>query len=200
MVKQFFGIFLLCLLGVAASAQSNYSIKPGDVLNVEVIEDGSLNRSVLVLPDGTISFPLAGTVAVSGGSVAAAANALTDALAPNFASRPNVFVSINSLAQRQTAAAPRTISVYLIGQVASPGRYEVQSGTTILQFLAESGGFTNFAAKKRIQIRRTDPSTSQENVYGLNYHALERGTSVEGAAAQLVEGDVIVVPERRLFE
>ena len=38
-----------------AVAQSGYQIQPGDTLQVEVLEDPSLNRSVLVLPDGTIS-------------------------------------------------------------------------------------------------------------------------------------------------
>ena len=62
---------LLLMVGLAgvATAQSNYRIQPGDTLQIEVLEDANLNRSVLVLPDGSISFPLAGTVKAGGRSV-----------------------------------------------------------------------------------------------------------------------------------
>ena len=58
-------LLTLALFGTTApgaNAQSVYKIRPGDTLNIEVLEDEGLNRNVLVLPDGTISFPLVGTV------------------------------------------------------------------------------------------------------------------------------------------
>jgi polysaccharide export outer membrane protein len=60
------------------------------------------------------------------------------------------------------------------------------------------GGFTRFAATKRVQLRRTD-ANGAETIYPLNYDAIEAGTSPNGAAV-LVDGDVIMVPQRRLFE
>ena len=78
--------------------------------------------------------------------------------------------------------------------------HEITSGTTVLQFLAQSGGFTKFAAKKRIQLRRTEASTGVVKVYSIDYRAVERGGDVPNAMARLIDGDVIVVPEKRLFE
>ncbi len=72
-------------------------------------------------------------------------------------------------------------------------------GTTILQALSQSGGFTNFAATRRIQLRRTDRQTGRQSVVVINYKAIAAGAVVTNDFA-LADGDVIVVPERRLFE
>ena len=183
-----------------AWAQTAYRVSPGDVLQMEVLEDPSMNRALLVLPDGSVSVPQAGSVKAGGLSIADVQAAVTAALTPSFAKAPTVYLAVGQLAPRVTggtAAAPRTIGVYAIGEVAKPGLIEVAPRTTVLQFLAQSGGFTNFAATKRIQIRRTD-STGAERVYQFNYAALLNGA--QGPVIWLQEGDVIVVPQRKLFE
>jgi polysaccharide export outer membrane protein len=68
-----------------------------------------------------------------------------------------------------------------------------------LQALAQSGGLTRFAATKRIQLRRTDPRTGQQQISNINYRALSDG-AVMVRDFVLQDGDVILVPERRLFE
>lgn len=187
-----------------AQAQSNYQIRPGDTLRVEVLEDAALNRNVLVLPDGSISFPLVGTIPASGRSVAQLRQSLASGLTPNFANEPNVFVSVATLAERR-AATPRTplpdpvIDAFIMGEVAKPGKLEVSPGTTILQLLAQAGGLTKFAADKRIELRRTDPETGAVSIYLFSYTGRGRGTRIPGSTS-LIEGDVVVVPERRLFE
>jgi len=89
------------------------------------------------------------------------------------------------------------MSIFLLGEVNSPGTKEVEHGTRILQFLAETGGFTKFAATKRVQIRRH--TRSGERVITLNYHALSRGARMQNDIV-LHDGDVVLMPERRLFE
>ena len=61
------------------------------------------------------------------------------------------------------------------------------------------GGFSKFAATKRIQLRRIDPKTRTEKVYMFNYDAIERGEN-NGGNTRLMDGDVILVPQRKLFE
>ena len=192
-------VLTIVLVGTAHAQGSDYKIKAGDRLSIEVLEDASLNRTILVLPDGSISVPLAGTVRASGLTVAQLQAKLTSSLAPNFASTPSVFVSIQAVAQRAAAPSRRTIEVFLIGEVSNPSSHQVPRGTTVLQFLAQSGGFTKFAAKKRLQLRRTTSDGAQKN-YRINYKAIEEGGDVSTAMAQLQNGDVIVVPERKLFE
>ena len=190
---------LLAALAVLAAplawAQaSGYRIQPGDVLAITVLEDDSLNQQSLVTPDGRISVPLAGTVEASGRTVEAVEDTIADRLASNFAVRPSVFVSVVSVTEEE-----ETFPIYVIGQVTTPGLVEVLPGTTLLQAVALAGGLGRFAASKRIQLRRRDPATGQERLFLFNYKAVERGGTITSMIT-LREGDVLIVPERRLFE
>ncbi|MGB7260969.1 MAG: polysaccharide biosynthesis/export family protein [Albidovulum sp.] len=211
MLRTLLGIFLAVLLAPAAWAQSGYRIQAGDVLQMEVLEDPSLNRSLLVLPDGTVSLPLVGTVKANGKSIEGLRSTIAASLAPNFASSPTVFLSVGQLnpitsavnnAAAQQAAANigtyGTVAIYALGEVTNQGKVDVDKGTTLLQFLAEAGGLTRFAATKRIQLRRTDRKTGTETVYRYNFKAVQGGA--KAPVIVLREGDVIVVPERKLFE
>ncbi|WP_426036949.1 polysaccharide biosynthesis/export family protein [Cypionkella sp. TWP1-2-1b2] len=193
------------LVSAPVLAQEGYLIHPGDVLQIEVLEDPGMNRSALVAPDGRITMPLAGAINVAGQSVEAVQSDIAGRLASNFAAPPNVYVSLQQLAApRPTGAggaakSTPTIDVYVMGQVGSPGKIAVVPGTTMLQIIAQMGGFSDFAATKRIQLRRIDKKTGVEKTYNFNYKALENGQST-ALAATLADGDVIIVPTRRLFE
>jgi polysaccharide export outer membrane protein len=179
---------------VSPALAQGYRIQPGDSLTVTVLEDDTLNRQVLVLPDGRISVPLAGTIAAAGQTVDSVEKVIADRLASNFAVRPSVFVSVVAVDENASE-----IPVFVLGQVANPGEVLVKPGTTLLQAIALSGGLERFAASKRIQLRRTDPASGQERLFLFNYNAVEGGGAVESMIT-LREGDVIIVPERRLFE
>jgi polysaccharide export outer membrane protein len=191
------------LLATFAAAQSSYQIRSGDTLQIEVFEDSDLNRSVVVLSDGRISFPFAGTLRVAGRTVGEVQAALTTAIASNFAAPPTVFVAVNPapvVPRTPVAPAPPpTIEIYFIGEISSSGAKSVPPGTTFLQAMAQSGGLTRFAAVKRVQLRRTDPSTGQPHVFTINYGAILDGARMRNSII-LQDGDIIVVPERRLFE
>lgn len=202
MLRLLTSLFLAAILASQALADKPYTVRPGDTLQVEVLEDPSLNRSVLVLPDGSISFPMVGSVPAAGRSVTDLTTQLADGLTSNFAAKPNVFVTVSTLADRPAAkprAAARTIGVYVMGEVTTPGRADVAPGTTILQFLAQAGGFTRFAAQKRVKLVRTDPKTGAEQVYLFNYDGTGGSGGIRGST-KLQTGDVIIVPQRRLFE
>lgn len=187
---------LMPLIGFAASAQE-YKLRAGDVVQIEVLEDATLNRSAIVLPDGRISLPLAGSVRVAGRTIGEVQSELSARLASGFATPPTVFVSVDSLAERVPATA-RTIDIFVLGAANAPGKVEVAPGTTLLQAIAQAGGLSPFAAKKRIQLRRVDKA-GNENVYRLNFDAIENGAA-SGGTTRLVDGDVIVIPQRKLFE
>lgn len=187
-------LFAILAIPAAFAQSAGYRIQPGDALAVTVLEDETLNRQVLVLPDGRISVPLAGSVNAAGKTVDAVENAIADRLASNFAVRPSVFVSVDTVNEDGA-----TFPIYVIGQVNNPGQVEVEPGITMLQAIAMSGGIGRFAATKRIQLRRTDPATGKERMFLFNYRAVERGGSIESMIT-LREGDVLLVPERRLFE
>lgn len=185
----------LALAQLAFAQSAGYQIQPGDTVSVTVLEDETLNRQALVLPDGRISVPLAGSVQAAGRTVEQVESTIADRLASNFAVRPNVFVSVLSVEE----VIDETFPVYVLGEVPDPGLKEVEVGTTLLQGIALAGGIDRFGAAKRVQLRRRDPATGQERLYLFNYNAVERGGAIQSMIT-LREGDVIIVPERRLFE
>ncbi|MCR8726771.1 polysaccharide biosynthesis/export family protein [Frigidibacter sp. ROC022] len=196
--------FILTLMTAAVASAQDYKIRRGDTLRIEVIEDSSLNRAVLVSPDGRISVPLAGSIKAAGLTVEQVQAQLSAALAPQFASAPSVFVGIQSLAEARpsggsrTPAAAATVDVYLMGEFMTPGKAAVSPGTTVLQLFAQAKGFSRFAATKRIQLRRIGPDGT-EKIYNLNYDAIIAGKSSNGQV-QVQDGDVFVAPQRRMFE
>jgi polysaccharide biosynthesis/export protein len=189
-------LLLLPFMALQGAAQ-DYQLRPGDTVQIEVLEDSNLNRTAIVLPDGQISLPLAGSVQAAGRSLEQVQSDLASRLSPNFAAPPTVFVTLNALGPRAAAVA-RTIDVYIVGEARNSGLLAVAPGTTLLQAVAQAGGLSPFAAKKRVQLRRVDRS-GVEKVYTFNFDAIENGAAA-GGATQLADGDVIVVPQRRLFE
>lgn len=210
---------LRCFLLVVATLYSSliwasdYTLRAGDKLRIEVVQDQDLNRTVLVLPDGSFTFPMVGRVSAKGHSVAGVQATLRDGLAPMYASAPDVYVSVTALAQQPRKPQVRTrvspakapavnrkirIAVYAMGELHKPGRLEVAPGTTLLQFIAQAGGLTPFAADKRLRVQRKDKQTGRTLVLTVNMRSVMAGGA--SPIQELAEGDVIIVPERRLFE
>lgn len=203
MLKSVLRLTLAALLALVTvlPAAAAYKIQAGDTLTLQVVEDSSLDRNLLVLPDGSINVPSVGTIRAAGDTVDNLRNIIATRLAPNFASKPTVYLSVAALKPMSPTASNGitgpTIDVYATGEVNKPGMVEVRKGTTLLQALAQVGGVTPYAATKRIQLRRTF-SNGQVRVYRFDYRAAMAG--VAAPALTLQEGDVILVPTRRLFE
>jgi polysaccharide export outer membrane protein len=189
-IATFVGSILTLMLFSTVTFAQEYRVQPGDSLRVEVVEDASLNRVVLVAPDGRISLPGTASVRASGLTIAQIQSALTSQLSPSFVSPPSVFVGVEGLAPERE---PRLIGIFVVGEGNTVGRVEIRPGTKLLQAIAQFGGFTNFAAVKRIQLRRG------AEVYTINYESILDGSSPNGDVRMLA-GDVIVIPQRKLFE
>lgn len=189
MIRMF---ILLAMLATGVAAQESYRLQPGDVVDIAVIEDPSLSRQALVRPDGRITMPLAGSLVAADRTPEELQAAIRSALRRDFVSPPNVTVALVS-----SAEPADLIDIYILGAVASPGRIELRDPVDALQALAIAGGVTPFAAKSRIQIRRAGKDGPSLMVF--NYDLIEGG-AVPVEAPMLRAGDVIVVPERGLFE
>ena len=95
-----------------------------------------------------------------------------------------------------TETEEAVVNIYIMGEASAPGPKAVLPGTTFLQALSQAGGLTPFAATKRIQLRRV---SMPGQVITVNYAAIMRGAGMNQDPV-LAEGDVIIVPERGLFE
>jgi polysaccharide export outer membrane protein len=182
-------LVLALLAGVvpfAALAEQEYVLNPGDVLAVSVWKEEGLQGEVLVLPDGTISFPLAGQIAVAGHTLREVEQALAKRL-DRYIPGPVVAVSVLNAAGNK---------VFVMGAVNKPGEYQIVQPMDVMQVLSLAGGLNSFASPDRIRILRRE--SGQQTVVPFEYSEGERGRNLE-TNIQVRSGDIIVVPEASLF-
>jgi polysaccharide biosynthesis/export protein len=199
---------LLASAVVLSSAQAfaqdadTYKLRPGDAVEVIVWQDQKLNRKAIVAPDGNIAVPLAGRIKVGGKTAGQAEALLKSRLQPKYVEELDVTVSYLESPKKDVTAAkevkPPEWTVYVTGEVARPGSFVVpKRPPTALQAIALAGGIGPFGAAKRIQIHRK--VNGAEYVYEFDYSRYEKGENLDGNIT-LRNGDVVVVPEKRLFE
>jgi polysaccharide export outer membrane protein len=165
----------------ANPALDPYKIGPEDMLNISVWKNDALSRSVQVRPDGMISMPLLDDVGAAGLTPLQLRDVLAKRLA-EFMPNPEVSVIV---------ADVRSFKVSLLGEVARPGRYELKSWTTILDVLAQAGGFNQFAARSRIVVLRPTGKTMTRIPFNYN-KVVSSGGEVENFYLQ--PGDIVLVP------
>jgi polysaccharide export outer membrane protein len=188
---------LLPLLGLVflTSAASAGTLKPGDSLSISVVQDPKLDRSVLVDPSGQIAFPLAGHIHAEGLTPQALEQILKRRLKPNYKDDDlDITVAVAGSTLMEEDLKPK---IFITGEVARPGSYVVRQRTTLMQAIALAGGLGPYAAKRRIMVRRK--GGPGENIYMFDYRAYEAGQDLDGNIP-LRAGDVIMIPERGLFE
>lgn len=165
----------------AFSDESKYRINPGDVLEISVWKDESLNRQVVVPPDGVISFPLIQDLDASGMTVTDLRNAVTERLS-EFVPDAAVTVMIKQI---------NSLNAYVIGKVNNPGMFSISMDTTVMQILAMARGLNPFASAGKIKILRRKKNITVEIPF--NYKQVEKGENL-GQNIILQKGDVVVVP------
>lgn len=117
----------------AVATAPEYKLAPGDVVRVTVYQNPDLTLEVRVGDSGQVSYPLLGTVQLGGLTVTAAETRLADGLRTgNFVKQPHVTVVV--LQVRGNVAS-------VLGQVARPGRYPLETTDMRLSdLLATAGG------------------------------------------------------------
>lgn len=204
-------VLIVCLMAGPILAQTEeavedgpYTLSPGDTLTVTVLEDPELDTQALVLPDGRISMPVAGTMMAAGRTPDQLAAQVKSRLRRKFVEPPTVTVLVTQLAEKEEEVEDEELSeVYVLGEVTKPGRYEYDPETpiTAAQALTLAGGLGPFAARARVQVRERNPDTGIETLRLFDYEALEDGRiSSSRDLEPLADKAVIIVPERGLFE
>lgn len=172
----------------AANEQSrDFTIIAGDVLQITVWKEDQLNQEVLVLGDGTINFPLIGTVNAAGSTPEELQDAIKEKLQKLI---PDAAVTV-----AVKAALGHTVSV--IGQVAKPGELLMGRGLTVMQALSQAGGLTPYADDGNIIILHHN-ANGKESSTEFPYSDVIRGRHLDKDVV-LNPGDVVVVPTAGLL-
>lgn len=177
-------LVLLAGLVLSVSAFSaTYFVNPGDVLRIDVWNEDSLSREVLVRPDGIISLSMAGEIDTSNRSPSQVSGKIAQALGKYMKDPPRVVVSVIDVSGNK---------IFVIGKVARPGEYKITSDTDVMQALALAGGLNSFAAENDIRILRREANGKQIAI-AFEYAKVKAGKELQSNII-LRSRDIVVVP------
>ena len=185
--RSFRALFLGCSLWLFGqtfilAAEDGYRLNPGDKLEITVWQEENLHAETVVLPDGTVSFPLVGHVPAAGKTSEEFVGVLRERLS-QFLPSPEINVRL--------LAAEGNV-VYVTGEVLHPGAFVMKGPMDVMQALSMAGGFTAFAKKNDILILRRETG-GHSRALPFEYGNIEDGERLESNIL-LRSGDTVVVP------
>jgi polysaccharide export outer membrane protein len=154
-----------------------YVIGAQDILSIKVWREQDFTGLYTVRPDGKITLPLIGDVQASGLTPERLGEQLKQGLS-NYINSPDVSVSLQTVGSKK---------FYITGEVNRPGEYTLAIPTKVFDALSNSGGFRDFANKKKIIIIRGADRLR------FNYQDILKGKNLEQNIF-LENGDTVVVP------
>lgn len=162
---------------------------PDDQLDVAVYLGGgsqkveNVSQVYGVSADGTISFPMIGTVAVSGRAPAEVEAEIRARLADGYIVNPNVTVQVKEYKSKK---------VSITGEVRKPGTLTWRPQMTINEAVSEANGFTAMARPNAVVVTRRDGEDT------IKYTVpVERIFNNQYAQFYMRPGDSVYVPKRR---
>ncbi len=189
-VNTFVAVLLTIFVIFPSQVQANtdeFVVLPGDVLQITVWKEEGMDREVQVLSDGTITFPLVGTVVVENKTPSEVQLQIKELLT-SVIPAASVTVSVN---------APLGHKASILGQVQKPGEFVMSTNIGVMQLISQAGGLTPYADKDKITIiRRT--LEGKKIIIEFPYKNISRGRDLE-KDINLEPGDVVFVPDSGLF-
>ena len=159
-------------------AGPDYVLGPGDGLNIELWGGVTQRLQRVVDREGRVALPEIGGVQVSGHSLQKAQRLLQAALRTQF----------REIEADVSLARIRSVRVYVVGDVASPGAYDVSSLSTPLNALYAAGGSTARGSLRHLRHYRGKQLIEEVDAYDLLLHG------IHSELARLESGDTILVP------
>jgi polysaccharide export outer membrane protein len=187
----FVGVFLVGFASIPTNASTNQAAVPsaaiapgtvihaGDQLAVQVFGDQTLTQTVMVLADGTIDYPLVGRVPVGGHTPSDAAKILSSRLL-QYVRHPIVTISIATLGQP---------TVLVLGDVKTPGKYQLRSDGKVTDAIAAAGGIAD--ENGAYPDARVSNAQGQVSTVSLQLLLRQGQTALD---LPLSEGSVVYVP------
>jgi protein involved in polysaccharide export with SLBB domain len=158
-------------------AGPDYIVGPGDGLSIDLWGGVSQRMTRTVDRQGRISLPESGPVLVSGQTLAEVQQTVQKVLRANYRD-VSADVSLSRL---------KTVRVYVVGDVAQPGAYDISSLSTPLNALFEAGGISDRGSLRTIKHFRGNKLVEEVDAYDLLLHG------VRSEMAHLESGDSLLV-------
>ncbi len=181
-------VLMVWMLSFPAVHAAEYRLGPGDVLTMTVWGDQQEQQAqkpqlieYTIRPDGRVAFPLVGEVKAEGLTAAELTAVITEGVAKYF-KVPQVTLNV---------AKFRTVRVYVLGEIAKPGLYEIENRHRLLDAIGLAGSYTKSAAKKHIFIYHQDQTSDPIKANLLNL--LNKGDMTQNY--ELLDGDVVYLSD-----
>jgi polysaccharide export outer membrane protein len=173
--------------GAALSATDAYRIRSGDKLSIRFPYHPEFNEPVaIVRPDGYITLPVVDDVMARGLTVSELKANIEKAYGETLLN-PIVTVTLIDF------VAPR---IFVGGQVAKPGSYDLRAGQSLIQAIILAGGFTQDANRKMVLHARPDTNGKLKLT---TFNVMQMLSEPEAAReVSLQDGDYVFVPESKL--
>jgi len=178
--------------GFSASAQDAYRVGPSDVLGITVWGHTELSGKFVVTSQGSISFPLVGSIPVASRTASEIQQDLSTKLADGFLKKPQVNVDVVEYQSQR---------IYVMGEVRTPGPIPLTRTTSVLEALARVGSLTEQAGGEVMLLRPAagalpgPVAPNQEGVTTLGHVSVQQLRSGSlSANLALQDGDTIFVP------
>ncbi len=169
------------------AVSSDYIIGAEDVLEITVWRNQDLSKIAQVRPDGRISMPIIRDIMAVGKTPTQLAEEMTNKL-KEYVQNPVVAISLKEV---------NSSNVFVLGEVAKPGRYPLKSKTTLLQGITIAGGFTPIAARNQIVIFRfTENAPGMKRLTASYDDIVLRGGITDNF--ELKSGDTVVIPSEAM--
>jgi polysaccharide export outer membrane protein len=171
-----------------SNAVSNeYIIGAEDMLEITVWRNADLSKTVQVRPDGRISMPIIRDIMAVGKTPTQLAEEMTNKL-KEYVQNPVVAVSLKEV---------NSSNVFVLGEVAHPGKFPLKSKTTLLQGITVAGGFTPIAARNQIVIFRFTENAPGMKRLTASYDEIVLRSGIN-ENFELKSGDTVVVPSEAM--
>lgn len=177
-------LIFTCCLAPAQTEQKRQVLAQNDVVDVRVYREDELNSRLRIARDGSIVFPLIGSVKLAGKTPEEAAATIRQLLARDYLVNPQVTVTVAEYDRRRFT---------VLGQVQKPGTYQMpdRESITLLEAIGYAGGYTRIADPGKVTVKRRDDG--KEAVFELNAKSMATGR--EANAFVVRAGDIIHVKE-----
>lgn len=173
---------------VSGPVPPDYLLGPGDQLVLILTGDVETTQQLAITREGFVLIPQVGQVYLAGLTMSQAENVLYDRLGRVYS---GVRRSANATTKFQLSVANvRAVQVYVIGEVAQPGAYQLSALGTTLTALYTAGGVTERANLRRVVVRRPGKPAQSFDLYDYLLH----GDASKDV--RLENGDVVFVGVR----
>lgn len=188
-MRKLFYFLVVMLTAFALPAHADeYRLGVGDVVHITVYDHPDLLVDAAQIDeDGKIAVPLLGSVQIAGLTASAAQKRIAQGLeSGGFIVKPNVNLVVKEY---------RSKLISILGQVNKPGKYALESTSTITDLLAQAGGISSLGSDTVVLVHKNGNQLEQTKIDTLslfNDGQLTMNSPIHG-------GDIIYVPRAEVF-